>query len=171
MNKNLFISIVLGIDALTIGAFGTAAYESGRPIVGVVFLFVLVILSGIAFGFVLNQDEDKSMPKISPTIYTRMGINVMKKTMKMLEEECANDNPCPDGLCVLLKMGLSRELNIDYNCVTETQMFMVFPFFSYSNAKMYGSAVYPEKAYWWDRDDILPRIEFLKTMIRWQEEL
>lgn len=172
MNKNLFIAIVLGIDALTIGTFGTAAYESGRPIVGVIFLFVLVILSGIAFGFVLNQDDvEKPMPKINETDYTRIGVAIMKQTVEALEKERASGNTCPHGLCIFLKKGLSQELNVDYNKITESQMHMAFPFFTYNNAKTYGGATNLKTLFWWNEEEISPRIEFLKIMIKWQEEL
>ena len=70
MDKNTFISIVLGLDALTIGTFGTAAYESGRPIVGIVFLFTLVVISGIAFGFAMSNQKEVRSAKLNETVDT-----------------------------------------------------------------------------------------------------
>lgn len=170
MDKKAFIAIVLGIDALTIGAFGTAAYESGRPIVGVVFLFVLVILSGMAFGFVRpDKKEIRPSHKLNKTVNTEAGVYIMKNLKRELEEDMSKGLPCPQGLCIMLKDKLAEYKKISYDCITETMMHQTFPYFNYENAENYGNAKPGGTAYWWSRDAISPRIKFLEKMIEWQE--
>lgn len=169
MNKSLFISIVLGIDALTIGAFGTATYESGRPIVGVVFLFTLVVLSGIAFRFVRPDKKEIRPPQLNETVDTEAGVYIMKNLKRELEEDMSKGLPCPNGLCIMLRDKLIEYKKISHDCVTIAMMNRTFPYFNYENAENYGNAKRGPAAYWWNRDEILPRVKFLQKMIEWQE--
>lgn len=170
MDKNTFISIVLGLDALTIGTFGTAAYENGRPIVGIVFLFTLVVISGIAFGFAMSNQKEVRSAKLNETVDTEAGVYIMKNLKRELEEDMSKRLPCPQGLCIMLKDKLAEYKKISRDCITITMMHQTFPYFNYENAKNYGNAKKIQLVYWWNRDDILPRIKFLEKMIEWQEK-